>query len=118
MKKIVYFVFIVPCCLHLLTDSLFVYASANALVDKKTAMHTHDRKVTLSQHRSYKKHGMSKLQKYNQQPSSSVDENRDMTQALKHLKRRYDRNYTFKYNVNELLELDDFGYTPLRAQQK
>ena len=56
------------------------------------------------------------MQKYNQSTLSSVDETREMSEALKHLKRRYDRNYTLKYHIDKLLERDDFGYTPLRSK--
>jgi len=77
-----------------------------------------NKKSDFPQSRLYKKDGTSRVQKYNQSSSNSIDENKDRTQTLKHLKRRYDRNYTFKYKGNESLERDDFGYAPLRSSQQ
>ncbi len=71
-----------------------------------------------SQVQMNKRVGGNKIQKYNVSPGISVDENRDMTQALKHLKRRYGRNYTFKHSRGKSLERDDFGYMPLRSKHK
>ena len=110
MKKIVCFVFIVSCYSSVIARHSSASSYNNAASDRQ------NKKVIKSQARSYKKHGMSKVQKYNQSTLSSVDETREMSEALKHLKRRYDRNYTLKYHIDKLLERDDFGYTPLRSK--
>ncbi len=117
MNKIICFVFVASCYSSIFASDSSVSSSNKFSAGTQVASHPQNKKNIRSQSRSYKKHGLSKIQKYNQSTNLSVDETRDMSDALKHLKRRYDRNYTLKYHIDKLLERDDFGYMPLHCKQ-
>jgi hypothetical protein len=116
MNKVFCFVLVVSCYSSIFARDSSVSSCNKFSADAQVVARAQNKKMIRSQFRSYKKNGLSKIQKYNQSTNLSVDETREMSEALKHLKRRYDRNYTLKYHIDKLLERDDFGYMPLSSK--
>lgn len=68
--------------------------------------------------RSQKKYKISQTQIQSQSNLLSVDNQRDLSEMLGQLKRRYPRKYNLKYNTNNKFEADDFGFAPCYRSKK